>query len=122
MNIDDIFPSKYLKASDLNGQDLNVTISNTTVAQFDDGHKIEVVLSGQSKSFICNKTNARTIATAYSSDTTAWHGREVILFPMMVATPNGPKEAIRVRVPAAIPRSLEEGFSETTSEDLEQVL
>ena len=122
MNIDDIFPSKYLKASDLNGQDLNVTITDTTVAQFDDGHKIEATLSGQSKSFICNKTNARAIATAYSSDTNAWHGREVTLFPMMVDTPNGPKEAIRVRVPAAIPLALEEGFSQTTSQDLEQVL
>ena len=126
MNVDDIFPSKYLKAADLKGQDLMVTIQSTDIAQFDDGRKIEVTLVGQSKMFICNKTNARAIATAYSSDTNAWHGREVILFPMMVDTPNGPKEAIRVRIPTTtqqpLPRSPEEGFSRATSQDLEQVL
>ncbi len=128
MLIEDIFPSKYLKASDLNGQDLPVVIQSADIVQFDDGNKIEVTLAGQSKTFVCNKTNAKAIATAYSSDTNAWHGCNVILFPMMVDTPNGPKEAIRVRIPATvqqpIPRSLEEGVSraQTTKQTLEDVL
>ena len=128
MNVDDIFPSKYLKASDLNGQDLQVVIQSTDIVKFDDGDKIEIALEGQSKMLVCNKTNAKAIATAYGSETSAWHGCNVILFPMMVDTPNGPKEAIRVRIPATvqqpIPRSLEEGVSrvQTTKQALEDVL
>ena len=128
MNINEIFPSKYLKASDLNGQDLQVVIQGTDIVKFDDGDKIAVTLMGQSKAFVCNKTNATAIAVAYSDDTNAWNGCNVILFPMMVDTPSGPKQAIRVRIPPSvnqpIPQSLQEGFSQaqTTKQELEYAL
>ena len=82
------------------------------IAQFDDGAKIEVTLLDQSKTFICNKTNATTISTAFGKETVGWHGHDVILYPMMVPTPSGPKEAIRVRMPSSsMAQSVAEGLS-----------
>ena len=128
MNINDVFPSKYLKASDLNGQDLQVVIQSTAPVKFDDGDKIEITLMGQSKTFVCNKTNATAIGVAYGGETEAWAGCNVILFPMMVDTPSGPKQAIRVRIPPSvnqpIPQSLQEGvaLAQTTKQELQDAL
>jgi hypothetical protein len=104
MKISAAFPSKYLKAADL--QDRNVTVVMDTVQLEDVGdneRKPVVRFQGKSKGLVLNKVNARTIAAGYGDDTAGWRGRPLTLFPAMVDFRGDTVEAIRVRVPPAKP-------------------
>lgn len=101
MNINDAFPSKYLKASDLQGGQPTVTISHLTVEEVGDNEKKPVVhFVGKEKGIVLNKTNATNIGDAYGPDTDDWTGKRVTLFATWVDFQGRSVEAIRVR-PAA---------------------
>lgn len=101
MNINDAFPSKYLKASDLQGGQPTVTISHLTVEEVGDGEKKPVVhFVGKEKGIVLNKTNATNIGDAYGPDTDEWTGKKVTLFATWVDFQGRSVEAIRIR-PAA---------------------
>jgi hypothetical protein len=104
MKISTAFPSKYLKAADL--QDRNVTVVMDTVELEDVGdneRKPVVYFQGKTKGLVLNKTNARTIAAGYGDDTAGWRGRPIMLFSAMVDFRGDTVEAIRVRMPPARP-------------------
>ena len=99
--VSDVFGSKGLKAEDLQGQDVAVTIRNTRVCKFDDGDKIEVQFEGKEKSLVCNKTNANTIALVLKTDDLDfWIGGQITLYPAYVDFRGEQVLAIRVRPPA----------------------
>ncbi len=81
MNVSDAFPSKYLKASDLNGRNVVVTISGARIEGIGQSKDQKLVLSfsGKEKTFVCNKTNASTIAKLYGPDTDTWIGKPITL-------------------------------------------
>lgn len=95
--VSETFPSKTLSAADLDEQDYTVTITDVDVVQFDDGTKYEITLKEDKKHFICNKTNANTIARMYGDDTDDWLGKQITLYPAWVDVRGEQKEAIRVR-------------------------
>jgi hypothetical protein len=101
MNIDQLYPSKFLSAADLNGKPLRVTIAG--LKREDIGGEQKVVLSfTDEKSLILNKTNARAIAKTLGNETRGWTGKDVILVPTQVDFRGDMVDAIRVR--AAAPR------------------
>ena len=103
-HIDEFFPSKYLKASDLQGRDVRVTIASLNPEQFENDGKTEtklvVYFLNKEKGVVLNKTNAGTISTAYGYDYTTWPGNQITLYMAMVDAWGETREAIRVRVTA----------------------
>lgn len=100
MKIGDAYPSKYVSAEDLNGQDIVVTITSAEIVelgQVDKESKLVLGLSGKTKKFVCNRTNSRTIEKVLGSDeTNDWIGERIIIGPREVEGPRGMVMAIRV--------------------------
>jgi hypothetical protein len=101
MNMNDIYTSKYLKASDLNGTAHVVTISRFSIEDLGDPAKPErkpvLYFAGQDKGLVLNKTNAMSISARFGPEMDRWVGGQLELFAMMVQKPNGPVDGIRLR-------------------------
>ena len=99
-NINDAFPSKYLSASDLGGRSATVTIANARIEQIgkgtDAGPKIVLQFVGKQKFFVCNKTNAKTIASLHGEDTDGWLGKSITIAPREVEFQGNMVWSIRV--------------------------
>ena len=80
MNVNDAFPSNYLKASDLQGKLVKVKIQGCTVEDIGDDKKPVLRFSGKAKGLALNKTNAQMIAAHYSPETNGWLGKEIKLY------------------------------------------
>lgn len=101
MKISETFESKFLRAADLNGRTIRVTIANIFSEAMQDGKSKPIVyFKNAKKGLVLNRTNAATIAMAYGDDTDAWLGADIELFPQAVPFQGQMQPAIRVRVPA----------------------
>ena len=99
--VSDAFPSKYLKAADLNDRPIKLTISHVGKEKIsDDDEKPVVYFTKAKKGLVLNKTNARAIAAAYGDEMDEWAHREVVLYSAMVQFRDEMVEAIRVRIPS----------------------
>lgn len=105
MRLSEAFPSKYFSATDLDGENLAVVISQIEMEDFEDNktgkksRKPVLYFQHHKKGLALNVTNARKIADVYGDEMDDWVGREIILFPAMVDSFGETKEAIRVRAP-----------------------
>lgn len=100
-NINDEFPSKYLKASDLKRQHVMVTIDRLEHEVINNERKLILYFEGKEKGIVLNKTNARNIADAYGEEMDDWSGQKIILFEAMVDFQGKTVPAIRIRRPLA---------------------
>ena len=100
MNIGEVFPSNYLKASDLQGKLVKVKIQGCTVEDIGDDKKPVLRFSGKAKGLALNKTNAGIIASAYGQETDGWNGKEIELRPDKTQFQGQLVDCIRVQVPA----------------------
>ena len=105
--IDDLFPSKYLKSSDLNG-DTPLTIKAVVVEDVrersgDTKEKAVPYFEELEKGLPLNKTNAQMIASLYGKDLDERTGKMITLYVTSVSTPEGLKDGIRVRDSAPQP-------------------
>ena len=103
MNVNDIFPSKYLKAADLNNQEHSVRITEWSIEKLGEDSKLLLQFSGHKKGLITNRTNADSIAHLYGPDTDGWIGKEIVLYPEMVNFGGKVTEAVRVKAPLRKP-------------------
>lgn len=101
MRMSEEFPSKYLKASDLQGREVKVVMSNVEREKIGDDNKPVLYFKGKEKGIVLNKTNAGTIVDAYGDDTQDWYDQELILFSVMVDFQGKVGPAIRCRIPTA---------------------
>lgn len=101
MNVSQFFPSKYVKAPDLNGREVTVEIDRVAVEKVGAPPKIEdklvLYFRKATKGMILNKVNAMTIAAMYSPETENWSGRRVTLYPTRVQAFGAMHEVIRVK-------------------------
>ena len=82
MNMNEAFPSKYIKAVDLKGQPMTLTMSNVELESFSNGEQGCVLyFQGAKKGLSLNKTKTTTIMDAYGPDSDQWGGKQVILTP-----------------------------------------
>ncbi len=100
----ELYPSKYLSAADLQNRDVIVTIVKVEMEEFEDnGRKVTkpvVHFQGSPKAMIFNKTNATTVADITGQDNTDhWGGARICLYPTMVQFGSKMTEAIRVKRP-----------------------
>jgi len=103
MKMELMFPSKYLRAVDLDGERL-VTIADVVMDELvmRGGRREEkpvIHLKGDDKMLVLNKTNAETIAGLYGGESDEWRGKELVLFPTDVTFGRERVLAIRVRAP-----------------------
>ena len=74
--------SKYLKAGDLEGRNIKVTISGVSIVEFeqDDGSKQQkpsLELQGKDKHVVCNPTTVNELGQAFGYDSDNWIGKEI---------------------------------------------
>jgi hypothetical protein len=101
MKMSEEFPSKYLKAADLQGREVRVTMQNVEREKIGDDFKPVIYFKGKDKGVVLNKTNAGTIVDAYGDDSQDWFDQPLILFSVMVDFQGKVGPAIRCRVPTA---------------------
>lgn len=99
MDITAAFPSKYVAAADLHGQDVNVIIANVVMEKVEgEADPLPMItFAGMSKGMILNKTNANTIAGLYGNETDRWIGQGITLFPTTTEFGGRTVSCIRVR-------------------------
>lgn len=101
MKTSEAYPSKYLTAEDLNGEDVALTIKAVDLETIGQGAKAEqkLVISfrGAKKQFVVNKTNAKTITNVLGSEETDdWIGQRITIGPREVEYQGDMMMAIRV--------------------------
>jgi len=99
MRVSDAFPSNYLKAADLQGRSVVVTIDRCEMEDIGDERKPILFFQGKQKGMVLNKTNANNVAVLYGDDTDDWTGQKVELFEAMVDFQGKTVAAIRIRGP-----------------------
>lgn len=98
MDINETFPSNYLRAADLKNSTVKVTMSHVSMEDIGDDHKPVLYFSGKTKGLVLNKTNANTIAGMHSPETDNWAGKMIAIFPTQVDFQGRQVAAIRVKM------------------------
>ena len=97
MRTGDAFPSNYLKAGDLNGRAVRVTIESVTMEKIGDDRKPVVHFVGKDKTLVLNKTNSNRIQEATGTDEMDdWAGWAITLYACKVDFQGKRVDAIRV--------------------------
>lgn len=101
MRMDTAFPSKYIKASDLQGRPVTVTMSHVEMEQVGrTGDKQPVLyFTGKQKGLVLNKTNNNKICAEYGDDSDDWTGQPITLVERMVDYQGEEVPAIRIQIP-----------------------
>ncbi len=99
-NINEAFPSNYVKASDLQGNQVVVTIDRVEFEAVGREKEQKAVLHfiGKQKGFVLNKTNARKIIEISGSALTEeWHGVAIVLYPTETEFGGETVDCIRIK-------------------------
>ena len=100
MKINDAFPSKFIKAPDLQGARIKLVIDAVEMQTIGQDQKVVVKFVGKSKGLVLNKTNAVTISEiAGSDDTDQWLGVAIVIYPTQTNFQGKRVDAIRVDWP-----------------------
>ncbi len=100
MNINSAFPSDYLRADDLKGRQVKVTIEGVTVEKLGEDTKPVLHFVGKDKGLVLNKTNAMLIASAYGPETEGWVSKEIEVRPDKTSFGGRIVDCLRVSIPA----------------------
>ena len=97
----DSIPSKWLKASDLDGKPRLVTVKRFSVEQIVEGKTGPVVwFQEEEKGLGLNITNGKTIEKVCgSADPDEWKGKAIVLYPTETEFRGETVDCIRVRAP-----------------------
>lgn len=100
--MNEMYPSKYLKASDIEGHEPIVTIRRIEIEELGQGEEKDtkpvLYFDGKDKGLALNVTNATVIALIYNSDDSDdWIGRKIKLYVDIVAYKGKATKAIRVK-------------------------
>lgn len=101
MKISDEFPSQFLKASDLKGREVRLTMDRVEREKIGQDMKLVLYFKGSDRGLALNKTNAFTISDAYGEDTDDWRDQPVILFSIKTEYQGKVVDGLRCRVPTA---------------------
>ncbi|MCC6458801.1 MAG: hypothetical protein IT328_27905 [Caldilineaceae bacterium] len=98
----DIFPSKYVKAADLEGRTVTLTIKTLTVEEMlnhasEKERKPVLYFERATKGLVLNRTNAMTIAALYGDESDTWPGKRISIYPTRVKAFGQMQDCIRIR-------------------------
>ena len=98
MNINNVFPSKYLKAADLQSREFTLRIASIRLEDIgDDDQKPVLYFENAKKGLVLNKTNANNCVVLYGAETDGWIGKPITLYSAWVDFQGRSVEAIRIR-------------------------
>ena len=107
MTRDEVFPSRYLKASDLQGKAYVVTIERAPYEPLKglDGKEVQKIVlhfRNAEKTLPLNVTNFDAVCDATGcSDTEDWPGQRIELYPTKTTMGGKTTDCIRIRPPSA---------------------
>ena len=99
MNIDDAFPSTYLKAADLKGHSVEVIIDRIDYEEVGDGKKPVAYFVGKERGLVLNVTNSVVIRDRFGTETDDWHGKTIFVYPTKTSFRGELVDCLRVRLP-----------------------
>jgi hypothetical protein len=102
-NIEQFFPSKYIRVKDLQGKRVAAIIVDASPEIVGEDERLALTFRGKVKKLILNKTNASTIANAFGPETESWTGRTIELFEASVEFRGKRTPAIRVEARGSAP-------------------
>jgi hypothetical protein len=110
-NINDIFPSKFLKSHELQGKTPTVTIERVGVEQVRSRTKVDtkavLYFRGKVKGMLLNKTNAQSVAQiAKSPQTEAWTGVAITLYETTAKFGEDVHAVIRIKAPVPVQKGV----------------
>ena len=108
MKKSEAFPSKYLKAADLNGEDLTAVISSLEweAVGMEKTEKPVLYFRGKVKPLIVNGTNWDSIVEVTGEDESDnWEGKKITMFVDEVKFGSQMVDAIRIRKPKSTKKS-----------------
>ncbi len=116
MKRSDVFSGKYLKAEDLSGHTVTVTIECTNMEDINNQQtgkteqKAVVYFRGKEKGLVLNQINWTSIEDQYGDETDGWPGRQITLFA--TTTPFGNKivPCLRIKPGQSAPVAQAEEF------------
>jgi hypothetical protein len=103
---DTVFPSKYLKAADLKGRPVVVTIESAPLETLKNGNgeeqaKTVLHFEGKAKTLPLNLTNWDSVADITGEDDTDnWPSHRIELYPAKTEMKGKTVDCIRIRAPA----------------------
>lgn len=104
MNINEMYPSKWLKSSDIGDRTVVVTIAKVLMEDLGQGENKDrkpcVYFEGKDKALALNKTNASTIAKLYGPSTDGWIGKRISIYSKEVEFKGEMVMALRVSLMA----------------------
>lgn len=103
MNIEEAFPSKYLKAADLAGNRITVKMDRVESETVGDDAKVVLYFQGKEKGLVLNVTNKNMIVDLYGPETDEWTGQPIVLYEAMVQYQSKMVPAIRLMGPPRTP-------------------
>ena len=102
MNINGAFPSKFMKSSELDGDEPVVIIDRVAVEPIGQDKEMKPVIyfQGLEKGLVLNRTNSKKISDiAGTPETDKWRGVEIKLYVAEVQFKADTVEAIRIKSP-----------------------
>lgn len=102
MKVSDVFHGTSLKACDLKGKEVTVTVKGYEVKEFEEGDrkekKVELHFAESDRTLILNKINANTIAKKLEEDELErWNGAKITIYPTETEFRGEMVECIRVK-------------------------
>ena len=102
MKSSDVFPSKYLKAADLD-EDVELTIRSVVLEELksEDGSEQKPICYFEEgeRGLLLNKTNWNALAQQFGDESDAWAGKTVTLTVMDVQFKDKMVPALRIKIP-----------------------
>jgi hypothetical protein len=102
MKSSDVFPSKYLKAADLD-EDVDLTIRSVILEDIQTEGGLEqkpiVYFEEGEKGLLLNKTNWNALVQQYGDESDGWVGKNIVLTVMEVQFKDKMVPALRIKVP-----------------------
>jgi hypothetical protein len=112
MKIGQAFPSKYIKAADLDGKEHKLFILGVKIEDVggpgNEEDKPVMYFNSKKKGVVLNRTNAMAVAAKYGDDTEGWVDKEIILYPDQTLFQGRMVECVRMRVPVAVADTADE--------------
>lgn len=80
MNINEMYPRRYLSAAQMHGQVRTVTIDRVVQEQAFGETKVVVFFEEESQGLVLNRTNGNNLAAVFTPETDTWGGNQVVLW------------------------------------------
>jgi hypothetical protein len=114
MTFDDLYPSRFVKAADLQGKDVTKTITSVKQEELEseNGKKVKVIVTfaNSKKQWVAPVTCGLALKLMFGDKVQGWIGKRVTLFGRQVESFGEMVDAIRVRGSPDIPKPMNKSF------------